>query len=400
MIYPYVGDYLINPVPLQLSFNFCSHKCSYCFANLNNPDRSFDLREYQGQIKAIHTRKDLQSTLLKNKYPVLISNLVDPFATSNYQQAIPVIEQLTNMGIPVALQTRGGRGIDDVLKFLPPSVWYVSIPMLQDSIRKKIEPAAPSIESRFELIAQLKEKGHEVICGVNPTVSDWLPGDDSKFLIDKMKSVGVHGIWVAALHFNIKQLKRMPERDKINLGETVISKGMRNARNLQEDCFAFIDDMKNYALSVGVEVEGMFDGGKNNFFEPFKKVYKKLFPTIHDFINWCHENKKDGDAVYFHEFLKVMGGFPGGEHNLSPYLMCMSQTLVKDVHYKMSYKKLLWLSWNELRMKRTLDRYWSFKVGVHFDKGDMNWQVDDKGNKVYYFQREGWGDDDEFLIVK
>lgn len=409
MIYPYVGDFLISPVPTQLSFNYCSHKCSYCFANLNNPSRTFDLKQYQEQIKGIYTRNDLQSTLLKQKYPVLISNLVDPFAISNYQISVPVIEQLTNMGIPVSIQTRGGikvseQAIDNVLSFLPRSVWYISIPMLSDEIRKKVEPAAPAIESRFDLIAKLKEKGHEVLCGINPTVSDWLPGDDMPKLLEKMRAYGVHGIWLAALHFNSKQMAKMPERDKQNLGETVISKGLKNARDLQKECFDFIDDMKAYALKIGLEVEGMFDGNVSNFFEPFKNVYAKTFPTVHDFINWCHANKKDNEPVYFSEFLNVMKGFPAGEHNLTPYLMCMSQKLEKEVRnqmgYKMSYKKLLWICWNDERMKRTLERYWSFKVGVTYDGKDMQLQRDDKGNLVYYFKRNGWDDDDEFLIVK
>src|SRR5690349_9361171 len=163
MIYPYVGDFLISPVPLQLSFNWCSHACSYCFANLNSPGRSFDLKEFQTQLKNIYTNNSLTSTLLREKYPVLISNLVDPFATSNYGVAVPVMEMMTNMEIPIMIQTRGGRGVDDVLSFLPKSMWYISIPMLKDDIRKQVEPAAPSIESRLQLIDKLKAAGHEVL---------------------------------------------------------------------------------------------------------------------------------------------------------------------------------------------------------------------------------------------
>src|SRR6266571_9390 len=75
---------------------------------------------------------------------------------------IPIMEMMTNMGIPIMIQTRGGRGIDDVLSFLPKSMWYISIPILDDDIRKQVEPAAPSIESRFQLIDKLKAAGHEV----------------------------------------------------------------------------------------------------------------------------------------------------------------------------------------------------------------------------------------------
>ncbi len=410
MIYPYVGDFLISPVPLQLSFNYCSHKCTYCFANLNSPDRSFDVKRFQEQVKGVfhknekgkYTRNDTQSVLLRHRYPVLISNLVDPFATSNYQHAVPAIELLTSMKIPVAIQTRGGRGVDDVLSFLPPSVWYISIPTYNDSIRKEIEPGAPSIQSRFKLIEDLKAKGHEVIVGINPTVSDWLPGADSKSLLDTIKGMGVHGVWLAALHLNSKQLRAMPTRDRAQLGEKVIVEGLKNSRDLQQSSFDFIDSIKQYAFEIGMEVEGLFEGGMSSFFDPFAKVYKKLFPTVHEFINWCHANKSDGDPVYYHEFKTVMTGFPEGKFNISPYMRCMSQTLDadfrKELGFSHTYERLLRLSWNESRMKRMLSRYWSFAEGVHYDgKGPMEWQEDQDGNLVYHFNRQFF--DDQFVIV-
>lgn len=405
MIYPYVGDYLISPVPLQLSFNWCSHACSYCFANLNTPGRSFDLPEFQKQLKAIRSNNGLQSVLLRQQYPVLISNLVDPFATSNYGIAANVIEQLSIMGIPVALQTRGAQdknkqaneALNELIEWLPPSVWYVSVPMLRDEIRKKLEPAAPSIGYRLDLIDRLREAGHKVLAGVNPTVSDWLPEDDGERLLDALKARGVTGIWVAALHFNQKQMKVMPAIDRERLGEMVIKKGLDNARDLRQPCFDYITRLTTYARSTGLWVEGMYDGRENRFFAPFYQTYNKLFPTIHHFINWCWQHKADDEPVYFDEFLKVMTGFPDGEHNLSPYLMCMSQTLVKEVHYKMSYRKLLWLAWNEDRMKRTLERYWSFAVCVEGNEKKLTWHLDSKGNKVYRFHRQGY--EDEFVIV-
>lgn len=401
MIYPYVGDFLISPVPLQLSFNWCSHACSYCFANLNNPQRSFDLKEFQAQLKGIYTNNSLQSILLREKYPVLISNLVDPFATSNYGIAVPVIEMLTNMQIPVAIQTRGGRGIDDVLSFLPKSVWYVSIPMLNDEIRKKVEPAAPSIPSRFELIEKLKAKGHHVLVGINPTVSDWLPGNDGKELLERLKVLGVHGIWVAALHFNSRQMKVMPERDKARIGETVINKGLKNARDLQQNCFDFIQDLKDYAISIGLQVEGMYDGERNTFFEPFFDTYKKTFPTIHEFMNWCHDNKKENDPVYYEEFAAhMLNSFPIGKHNISPYMRCMSQKLDDEIRstdgYKQSFEYLLKLAWNDGRMKRTLERYWSFADSVNYDGETMNYNLDKEGNRVYHFNASHF--DEPFFI--
>lgn len=398
MIYPYVGDFLINPVPLQLSFNFCSHKCSYCFANLNNPSRTFDVKEFQSQLKGIFTNNSLQSVLLRHKYPVVISNLVDPFATSNYGVAVPVIEMLTQMQIPVALQTRGGKGIDEVLTFLPKSVWYVSIPMLNDAIRKKVEPGAPDIQSRLDLIDKLKAKGHEVLVGINPTIEDFLPANDSRQLIDILKSKGVHGIWVAAMHFNTKQLKVMPAKDRERIGEVIIKKGLTNSRALQKDCFDFIDSIKDYALSKGIWVEGMFDGERNEFFNPFFSTYEKIFPTIHNFIAFCHDTKSENEAVYYQEFENMMLPYliPGA-WNVSPYMRCMSQKVDDEIRatvgYKQTFKWLLKLFWNEYRMKRTLNRYWSFALSVNYDGKEMKPNIDTDGNLIYHFNKSTFEED-------
>jgi hypothetical protein len=275
--------------------------------------------------------------------------------------------------------------------------------MLNDQIRKQVEPAAPSIESRFELIESLINKGHKVVVGINPTVSDWLPSTDSTMLLDKLKGLGVSGIWLAALHLNAKQVRTMPAKDKASLGGQVIAKGLKNSRTLQQDCFDFVNSIKAYAHQIGLEVEGMFEGDINHFFKPYKDTYPKLFPTTHDFINWCHFNKKDGDPVYYSDFVSVMQGLPSGKFNVSPYMRCMSQTLDADVRkhrgFKQRYSDLLKLAWNENRMKRMLNRYWSFAVGVHYDeKTPMEWQEDSEGNLIYYFNRKFF--DEEFSIVK
>lgn len=402
MIYPYVGDFLISPVPLQLSFNYCSHKCSYCFANLNAPNRTFDLKEFQTQLKGIHTNNSLPSLLLRNKYPVVLSNLVDPFATSNYGVAVPTIEMLTSMGIPVSLQTRGGKGVDEVLSFLPKSVWYISIPMLNDDIRKQVEPGAPSIESRLKLIDKAKAAGHHVLVGINPTIEDFLPGNDSRLLLDILKAKGVHGVWLAAMHFNSRQLTVMPAKDREKIGEVIIKKGLANSRKLQQDCFDFIDGIREYALKIGLWVEGLYDGDRNEFFSPFYDAYEKTFPTIHAFINWCHDNKGENEPVYYHEFEKMMlPHFIPGKHNVSPYMRCMSQKFDDEIRdtlgYKQSFQFLLKSCWNEPRMKRTLERYWSFAISVKYESAEMEINLDEEGNMIYHFNKSQY--DEDFFIT-
>lgn len=402
MIYPFVGDWLNSPIPLQLSFNYCSHKCSYCFANLNAPGRTFDAKAFQTQLKGAEKNSDLVSTLLREKYPVLISNLVDPFATSNYKYAVPAIEMLTAMGVPVSIQTRGGKGIDDVLEFLPPSLWYISIPMLNDEVRKQVEPAAPSIPSRLELITKLKNKGHNVVVGINPTVESWWSGNDVDVLLDTLVQSGVTGIWLAGLHLNQRQIKVMPERDKELLGDATITQAMKDARKLSQETFNFVDGVKQKAWAKGLYVKGLFEGEENYFFDAYTSVYPKTFPTLHTLTNWVWKNKPNDSPVYYHEFKTLLEPFlPKGDFNVSPYMRCMSAKLDDEVRadegYKQSFEWLLNLSWNDYRMKRQLHDYWHFTVGMRWHKNKPDWFRDVNGNLIYFFNQEIY--EDNFFII-
>ena len=119
MIEPYWGELLTSPCPLEMSLNYCSHKCAYCFANLNKPDRKADAARISRFIADFRNRKSWAATLMKNQYPIVISNRVDPLAVSNDAIALPLTQQLVEIGCPVAIQTKGGRKEADLLKIVP-----------------------------------------------------------------------------------------------------------------------------------------------------------------------------------------------------------------------------------------------------------------------------------------
>ena len=170
---PLFGGFLKIPLPLELSGNFCSHKCSYCFANLNSPTRTLDTKSVLNLLANFEKRKSLEASLLQLGCPVMISNHVDPFATSNYRQLVPIMKMMSELDIDYSVQTKGGKGWEEILEMLKPSVWYISISHDQETTRKQIEPAAPSIEHRYELIEAVASKGHTVIVGFNPCVEEW-----------------------------------------------------------------------------------------------------------------------------------------------------------------------------------------------------------------------------------
>ena len=143
MIQPFFGEFLISPAALEWSLNYCSHACAYCFANLNSPTRKGDASKAMRQVAEIGRRATLTDLYLRNKYPVCIANKTDAFSESNYRETLPVIDALKEAGVPIQFQTKGGKGIDQALDGLPPSVWYITVCQNDDAIRKRIEPNAP-----------------------------------------------------------------------------------------------------------------------------------------------------------------------------------------------------------------------------------------------------------------
>jgi DNA repair photolyase len=285
-IKPYYGEFFVSCIPLEMGGTYCSHNCSYCFSNLGNKKRKFDPAGTVRLIKNRHDRLALEAQLLSLGYPVLISNKVDPFSRSNYREMLPIMKLLTDEGIGIAIQTRGGTGIDDALKFLPPSVWYVSITHDSDETRKVIERQAPSIESRFELVDKLTRFGHRVVVGANPLHPDWIKDPETFF--DRLAELGVEGVWLEYLHLSYKQRDAMGPRERAAIGEELIKKAMK--RNLPADWEDFGERCEGAIARAGMEIYRGGQARRSDFWKPFRETYPRTFPNMQDWINHCHDN--------------------------------------------------------------------------------------------------------------
>ncbi|CCQ54032.1 MAG: radical SAM protein [Crocosphaera sp.] len=284
---PYYGEFLISPIPLELSGNHCSHLCDYCFANLGSPGAIFDEKATYRLIEKREKRKILQAKLLSKKYPVLISNRSDPFSMSNYKQFVPLMRRLTELEIPISIQTRGGLGIDETLKFLPPSVWYISITHDNEETRKKVEKHASSIDDRFHLILKLKEQGHRVVVGVNPLVPEWIvnPG----FFLNQLKVSGVEGIWIERLHLAAhQQRKNLSKRAIKALGEDVFDRAKKKSiTDKERDVF---DLFIGLCETLEIPYYSVGQPYRSDFFKPYREIYPKSWPTTQEFLNHLIDN--------------------------------------------------------------------------------------------------------------
>ena len=384
---PLFGGLLKHPIPLELSGNFCSHKCSYCYANLNAPTRTMDVKSVQNLLAKYQDRNSLEAMLLRDGYPVMTSNHIDPFSASNYRQMIPFMETMTELGIGYSPQTKGGKGWEKVLEFMPKGVWYITISHDTEETRQLIEPAAPSLEHRYELIAELVKLGHTVLVGTNPCESEWLKDPIAYF--ENLKEIGVYGVWLEQLHLNVKQRAAMPDRDAARLG------------NLAKDCLKkkknpdrlnFLLECRAIAQSVGLEINSVGQGNYSLFFEPYKELYNAAFPTTQDMINHCAFEQKE--FITYREWVELLApNFPNfvtasnyhyvdSNARMSPEL-----TLGFKAPKNPSFETILKCILRAEKLPNHPCHSLAFSFAV--DKDEKRW-LDDDGCPVLCFNDGGW----------
>ena len=278
MITPYFGEFLIIPMPLELSLERCSNSCAYCFSNLNGYKMKRSIQSILNHLQGFGTRKDQASLLLREKRPICFSNRSDPFAASNYKNAIAICELCEALDIDIAFQTKGGKGIDDVLSFVKPSIWYITISQDDDGLRKRLEPGTIAINARLKLIEKLVAKGHMVNVGVNPFVPEWIK--DCRQLVRNIKKAGCYGITVEGLHFSNEQVKRL-EPDAIDY-EIVQRSLKKKVTEWELNEYKKICDI---ILDEGLELWSFWNRHVSNFWQPYYDRYR-CFPILTNFTNY------------------------------------------------------------------------------------------------------------------
>lgn len=390
----YYGEFAISPIPIELSFNWCSHNCAYCFANLNKPDRKAGVQSTLNLLRNLDKRKSTEAYFLRNKYPVLISNRVDPFAVSNYRQSLPIIELLAQMDIPIAFQTKGGRGIDECLSMVKPSCWYISINSLDENYRKAMEPGAPTFKERLALAEKLVSRGHAVTIGINPAVPEWLPIDEAKKLIKLIAATGAYGIWAEHLHFNATQLNAMPAKARNYFSDEQIKRA--KARKVPEGYAKYLREIEDLAVDAKLEVFSVDHSRPSGYWEPYRECYENTFPTNQDFINHLvSEGTPNNSVISIESYLDFMQPqLPTDIARAGHYIGATAHQVCRDDpnwSNHMSYGALLCYLWNDGRIKMSLVRNRAFSYACERDSnGNLTEKLDSNGFRLLTFSTDGY----------
>ena len=168
-------DYVINP------YVGCQHGCIYCYARFMK--RFTDHHEPWGKFLDVKINAaeliPQDAKKYKNK-SIMISSVTDPYQPieRKYQLTRKILERLVALEPDLCVMTKSDLIVRDIdlLKQFKKCIAGVSSSLLDDKIRKEVEPFASSIEKRINAVKELKKVAIRTFIFISPMfpeLTDW-----------------------------------------------------------------------------------------------------------------------------------------------------------------------------------------------------------------------------------
>lgn len=169
------SDFVINP------YVGCAHGCIYCYARFMK--RFTNHKEPWGKFLDVKINaSDLipeETNLYKNK-SITISSVTDPYQPEEgrYELMSKILAKLIPLQPKLCVMTKSYLIIRDIelLKQFKDCVAGVSLSLLEDKIRKEVEPFSSSVKLRISAVKVLKESGIRTFIFISPMfpeLTDW-----------------------------------------------------------------------------------------------------------------------------------------------------------------------------------------------------------------------------------
>jgi DNA repair photolyase len=221
-------------VPFDRSINpyqGCEHGCVYCYARPSHsyldlsPGLDFETRIFYkaNAVEALLAAWSKASYVCK---PITIGANTDPYQPAEKKFAITrqLLSAFLEYRHPVSLITKGGlmsRDLDLLSQLAERGLCSVavSVPTMNDRLKRQLEPRVPSAAIRFKLIRDLSSAGVPVsllMAPIIPAVNDM----EIESVLDRAANAGAkHAAWILLrLPHELKQIfaewleAHMPER--------------------------------------------------------------------------------------------------------------------------------------------------------------------------------------------
>ncbi|MCD6371432.1 MAG: radical SAM protein [Candidatus Aenigmarchaeota archaeon] len=162
-----VADYTINP------YVGCQHACFYCYAEYYMR-KKLKIRQWGNFVFVKVNAAETLEREVKNKKRgwVWLSSFTDPYQPIEEKYGITrkILEVLLRNNWPVIVQTKSSLVLRDLdlLKNFENLEVGLTVNMLDEDLRRKVEPFSSSIEERLETLEKLKKEGIETYLFVGP----------------------------------------------------------------------------------------------------------------------------------------------------------------------------------------------------------------------------------------
>lgn len=161
-------DYVINP------YVGCPNKCLYCYAAYMS-SFSKHSEEWGEFIDIKRTSKKINIYKIKDK-KVMISTVTDPYNSfeEKYKTTRMIMEQLAKSEAYITIVTKSKLVLRDIdlFKKMKHVEIALSISLLDENLKKKIEPHSSSIKERLETLKGLKQNGIKTIVFISPVIPE------------------------------------------------------------------------------------------------------------------------------------------------------------------------------------------------------------------------------------
>ena len=376
MLERFIGAYLFQPAAFDYSSDTCRNGCAYCFANINKANRSGNL---QGAIKKFYKKeiKTHDDMLLRDGYPICISNRSDPFTERNWRDTLALCQHLVNIPNGVYLQTKCGPGMDEALDILGDKkpVVYITATTIRDDIAAVIEPNAPPPSERLRIAKDLHRRGYLVVIAVNPCAEQWMPAGDLEILCNYLKESGIRHIVIEMLDMSRNRIMVLTRSRIDRMGAALDDCRTGRGRMYVREC-------TEYLIKAGMIVCKKGMPFRSSFFDDIKARLGKTMPVMQDFVNYCIDNRKAG-PVTFEEFDRVIRQGRGGVFDMTTdksairdYLLRAGFVSWKANQHVPTHRDLLRIVWNDPRHRISIQKHCLFRLT---DKKDP------EGNAVLWF---------------
>ena len=173
-------DYVINP------YVGCPNKCLYCYAAYMS-SFSKHKEEWGEFIDVKQTSKKINKFKIKNK-KVMLGTVTDPYNSYEEKYGITrkIMEQLATSEAFLSVVTKSKLVLRDIdlFKKMKHIEIVLSISLLDENLKKKLEPNSSTIEERLETLKVLKQNGIKSVVFISPIIPQIT---DFKSIIEKTK---------------------------------------------------------------------------------------------------------------------------------------------------------------------------------------------------------------------